>query len=63
MFALIFLSQIKVQVYKVNAKYHASNNTTTISVTVMVKDVAYLNTLTQQLLNINSVYDIRRVIH
>lgn len=56
-------SQIKVQVYKVNAKYHASNNTTTISVTVMVKDVAYLNTLTQQLLNINSVYDIRRVIH
>lgn len=55
-------SQIKVQVYKVNAKYHASNNTTTISVTVMVKDVAYLNTLTQQLLNINSVYDIRRVI-
>ena len=54
-------SQIKVQVYKVNAKYHASNNTTTIS--VMVKDVAYLNTLTQQLLNINSVYDIRRVIH
>lgn len=29
----------------------------------MVKDVAYLNTLTQQLLNINSVYDIRRVIH
>lgn len=56
-------SQIKVQVYKVNAKYHDSNNTTTISVTVMVKDVAYLNTLTQQLLNINSVYDIRRVIH
>lgn len=56
-------SQIKIQVYKVNAKYHASNNTTTISVTVMVKDVAYLNTLTQQLLNINSVYDIRRVIH
>ena len=56
-------SQIKVQVYKVNAKYHASNNTTTISVTVMVRDVAYLNTLTQQLLNINSVYDIRRVIH
>lgn len=56
-------SQIKVQVYKVNAKYHASNNTTTISVTVMVKDVAYLNTLTQQLLNINSVYYIRRVIH
>lgn len=56
-------SQIKVQVYKVNAKYHASNNTTTISVIVMVKDVAYLNTLTQQLLNINSVYDIRRVIH
>lgn len=56
-------SQIKVQVYKVNAKYHASNNTTTISVTVMVKDVAYLSTLTQQLLNINSVYDIRRVIH
>lgn len=56
-------SQIKVQVYKVNAKYHASNNTTTISVTVMVKGVAYLNTLTQQLLNINSVYDIRRVIH
>lgn len=56
-------SQIKVQVYKVNAKYHVSNNTTTISVTVMVKDVAYLNTLTQQLLNINSVYDIRRVIH
>lgn len=56
-------SQIKVQVYKVNAKYHASNNTTTISITVMVKDVAYLNTLTQQLLNINSVYDIRRVIH
>lgn len=56
-------SQIKVQVYKVNAKYHASNNTTIISVTVMVKDVAYLNTLTQQLLNINSVYDIRRVIH
>lgn len=56
-------SQIKVQVYTVNAKYHASNNTTTISVTVMVKDVAYLNTLTQQLLNINSVYDIRRVIH
>lgn len=56
-------SQIKVQVYKVNVKYHASNNTTTISVTVMVKDVAYLNTLTQQLLNINSVYDIRRVIH
>lgn len=56
-------SQIKVQVYKVNAKYHASNNTTTISVTVMVKDVAYLNTLTQQLFNINSVYDIRRVIH
>lgn len=56
-------SQIKVQVYKVNAKYHASNNTTTISVTVMVKNVAYLNTLTQQLLNINSVYDIRRVIH
>lgn len=56
-------SQIKVQVYKVNAKYHTSNNTTTISVTVMVKDVAYLNTLTQQLLNINSVYDIRRVIH
>lgn len=56
-------SQIKVQVYKVNAKYHASNNTTTISVTAMVKDVAYLNTLTQQLLNINSVYDIRRVIH
>lgn len=56
-------SQIKVQAYKVNAKYHASNNTTTISVTVMVKDVAYLNTLTQQLLNINSVYDIRRVIH
>ena len=56
-------SQIKVQVYKVNAKYHASNNTTTISVTIMVKDVAYLNTLTQQLLNINSVYDIRRVIH
>ena len=56
-------SQINVQVYKVNAKYHASNNTTTISVTVMVKDVAYLNTLTQQLLNINSVYDIRRVIH
>lgn len=56
-------SQIKVQVYKVNAKYHASNNTTTISATVMVKDVAYLNTLTQQLLNINSVYDIRRVIH
>ena len=56
-------SQIKVQVYKVNAEYHASNNTTTISVTVMVKDVAYLNTLTQQLLNINSVYDIRRVIH
>lgn len=56
-------SQIKVQVYKVNAKYHASNNTTTISVTVMVKDVAYLNTLKQQLLNINSVYDIRRVIH
>lgn len=56
-------SQIKVQVYKVNAKYHASNNTTTISVTVMVKDVAYLNTLTQQLLNINSVYDIRHVIH
>ena len=56
-------SQIKVQVYKVNAKYHASNNTTTISVTVMVKDVAYLNTLTQQLLNIKSVYDIRRVIH
>ena len=52
-------SQIKVQVYKVNAKYHASNNTTTISVTVMVKDVAYLNTLTQQLLNINSVYDIQ----
>jgi GTP pyrophosphokinase len=57
------LSSNNGKVYKINAKYHPSNNTTTISLTILVKDKETLGYFMHALTNVKSVYQIDRVNH
>jgi GTP pyrophosphokinase len=56
-------SQLKVTVTSINAVYHSINKTTTISATILVSDAKRLNDIFNVLLNVSSVYDVKRVIH
>lgn len=56
-------SQQKTSVYKVNAKAHPNQHTATVTVTVMVKDTANLNTIVAEIKQVQGVYEVRRVIH
>ncbi len=56
-------SQLKVTVTSINAMYHAVNLTTTISATILVSDAKRLNDIFNVLLNVSSVYEVKRVIH
>lgn len=56
-------SQMKTSVYKVNAKFHPATSITTINVTVMVKNTDNLTHIVSSIRNIQSVFEIRRVLH
>ncbi len=56
-------SQLKVSVTSINAVYHPMTSTTTISATIYASDAKRLNDVFNVLLNISSVYDVKRVIH
>ncbi len=56
-------SQLKIAVYKVNAKFHPADGTTTISVMIMVDDVNDLNRVISKIKNIAGVFEIIRVLH
>lgn len=56
-------SQHKVTVTSINAMYHSVNATTTISATILVSDAKRLNDIFNVLLNVNNVYEVKRVIH
>ena len=51
------------QIYKVNAKLHPSNNTTTITMTILVKDIDTLNHYINVISSVKSVYQIDRIYH
>ena len=51
------------KVYKVNAKYHPSNNSTTISLTILVRDKEILGYFINALATVKSVYQVDRVNH
>lgn len=48
---------------KISAKYHPSNNTTTILVTLLVRDKDTLSHFIQGLMSVKGVYQIDRVVH
>lgn len=56
-------SQLKVSVYKVNAKFHPGTGITTITVLIMVKNVSDLNSVLYKIKAINGVFEIIRVLH
>lgn len=51
------------QIYKVNAKLHPSNNTTTITMTILVKDIDTLNHYINVISSVKSVYRVDRTNH
>jgi guanosine-3',5'-bis(diphosphate) 3'-pyrophosphohydrolase len=57
------LSASSAKVYKVNAKYHPGSNTTTISLTLMVKDKETLGRYMLTLSTVKSVFQIDRLSH
>ena len=57
------LSSAEAKVTKVSAKYHPSNNTTTISLTLLAKDTEQLGSYIHQVTLVKSVYSIRRLTH
>lgn len=59
---LNILSYHKAQVFKLNAKKHDVDHTT-ITLTLMVKDVEDLNRLTTYIASVKNVYQVNRVIH
>ncbi len=56
------LSTVKVLCSHIAAKLHPDTLTTTISLTIQVSSVSNLNYVIQQLMSINGVYDVKRVI-
>ncbi|NCA95168.1 MAG: bifunctional (p)ppGpp synthetase/guanosine-3',5'-bis(diphosphate) 3'-pyrophosphohydrolase [Epsilonproteobacteria bacterium] len=57
------LSANKISVSTITAKLHPQTMNTTISATIFVSDAKRLTDIFNILLNINSVYEITRVIH
>ena len=57
------LASFDAKVMKVNAKFHPSNNTTTISATLLVRNKDELGHFMHCLLGVKSVYQVRRVFH
>lgn len=57
------LSMNNAKVSNLNAKYHQANNTSTISVTLMVNDAEQLSHYIQSLMSIKDVYQIDRINH
>ena len=57
------LSSAEAKVTKVNAKFHPSNNTTTISLTLLAKNTDELGSYIHQLSLVKSVFAIHRLTH
>ena len=51
------------KVMKINAKYHPNNNTTTIALTLLVRDLEQLGHFIHTLMTIKSVFQVKRVSH
>ena len=51
------------KVMKINAKFHPSNNTTTVELTVLCRDKEQLGHYMHTLMGVKSVYQIQRVNH
>ena len=51
------------KVMKINAKYHPSSNTTTIALTLLVRDLEQLGHFIHTLMTIKSVFQVKRVSH
>ena len=51
------------KVMKINAKYHPNSNTTTIALTLLVRDLEQLGHFIHTLMTIKSVFQVKRVSH
>lgn len=57
------LAACDAKVMKVNAKFHPSNNTTTISATIMARNKDELGHFMHSLMSVKSVFQVNRVFH
>lgn len=57
------LKNANAKLYNVNAKYHPSNNTTTILVSIACRDLESLNHYSNIIMQVKSIFQIDRVIH
>ncbi|HQB97227.1 MAG TPA: hypothetical protein PLV28_05020, partial [Bacilli bacterium] len=57
------LSQAKVTLSKIKATYHPSTQTSVIDATILIPNLAQLNSVQNIILQVESVYKIERVIH
>lgn len=60
---LNLLAQLKVTCGKIAAKYHPNTLTTTITLTISVKNIQKLRDVCNSLINVPSVYKVERVTH
>ncbi len=56
-------AQLKVNISSLSAHVHPSTMTSTVQTTILVSDAKRLNDIFDVILNVNGVYDVKRVIH